>query len=454
MAAAPSSLGSQFREELSCSICLELFTRPKVLPCQHTFCQGCLQDHAGRGGTFQCPNCRQQVRLPPQGVAGLPDNHLVSSLCERLQGQATLSEETREQPQSENRCSAHPSEKLKLYCTQCQKLTEQRDGFLAEAEQQQRTNDKAVQDKRDMVLADVNELFAACDCAEQEMEQERERFLGQGTALTQVVGKYRRKTAPTPVQTQHAVFQPTDTPVVPVLGSMMTTSRVTFGGVGGRPGEFKFPSGVAVSEDGEIFVADNNNKRIQAFTLQGTFVHQFPTVVSGEETMSPQDVAVDWVGNLWVVGNKSSFADHAVCYTKQGKVLRKFGLKYTKFLSGVTVHETKNYIHVTHTTEKHDYGNDCVYVYNEDGQFLFKFGSLSRGSDDGQLMQPTGICTDRAGNIIVADRGNSRVELFDKTGRFLRHIITDMEDPQGVAMGPQGQLVVTYRDANKVAIGP
>ncbi|CAH1249856.1 TRIM3 [Branchiostoma lanceolatum] len=116
MATAPSTLGTRIREELSCSICLELFTRPKVLPCQHTFCQDCLQDHAGRGGTFQCPICRWQVRLPPQGVAGLPDNHLVTSLCERLQNQATLSGETREQPQSGNGCSFHPSEEVKLYC--------------------------------------------------------------------------------------------------------------------------------------------------------------------------------------------------------------------------------------------------------------------------------------------------------------------------------------------------
>ncbi|XP_019622778.1 PREDICTED: tripartite motif-containing protein 2-like [Branchiostoma belcheri] len=126
MAAAPSTLGDQIREELSCSICLELFTRPKVLPCQHTFCQDCLKDLARKKARFQCPNCRRRVKIPAQGVTGLPDNHLVGSLCDRISNQPAVS--TEEQGNSEvdvseeqagNNCDKHPSEKLRVYCKQC-----------------------------------------------------------------------------------------------------------------------------------------------------------------------------------------------------------------------------------------------------------------------------------------------------------------------------------------------
>ncbi|XP_066295127.1 tripartite motif-containing protein 3-like [Branchiostoma lanceolatum] len=642
-----AALGKQIREELSCSICLELFTRPKVLPCQHTFCQDCLQDHAGRGGTFQCPNCRLQVSLPPQGVAGLPDNHLVTSLCATLQQKATLSEETSGLPQEAgSRCNFHPSEKLKLYCKPChlsicelcleaahddhrtttikkaaqemrstvqalinegrnilesycgfirglaeeektlneqiqhtknniiqaynqmvQKLTERKDQLLSEAEQNKGKNLERIENGRDIVLADVSELSAVCDRAEQEMEQGGLGLLSQETALAEVVGKYRGKAAPTPVQTQPAVFQPTDTPV-PVLGhvtvqplrsapipaapaargkghhqgnqeqvapisSVAPTSdaadeigatgvtgchhgnqrqgrhrlqKVTFGGKGSGTGQFNSPSGVTVSDDGEIFVVDAANRRIQVFTLQGTFVRQFPTVVSRGQEMKPQDVALDGEGNLWVVGEKcfafsvqydkqgmvvggTDSADHdfAVKYDKQGRVLRKFDLQKTKcqFDRGVAVDTRRNRILITQTTGDwlnihgevlvfepdgtlvrtvgqlqgmknpvymtvdgegrilvSDCGNHCVYVYSEDGQFLFKFGG--KGSGEGQLYNPHGICTDGAANIIVADSGNSRVEMFDKTGRFLKHIGTDMKAPQTVAMATQGQLVVTF----------
>ncbi|XP_019618786.1 PREDICTED: tripartite motif-containing protein 3-like [Branchiostoma belcheri] len=590
MAAAPSSLGTQIREELSCSICLELFTRPKVLPCQHTFCQDCLQNHASRRLPLQCPNCRRQVRLPRQGVAGLPDNLIVANMCERFQQQATISEETREQPQSGNRCSFHPTEVYRMYCKQCHMpvceeciegvhdghatttikkaaqenrptiqalihegrnilesycsfirglretenilnerkqqtdnaITQACEELLAKVEQNHLENLEKIQTERDRVSGDVNELSAACDRAEQELQQGGVECLSQQTALTEVVGKYRGKAAPTPVQTQPAVFQPTDTPM-PVLGHVTVQSlpsapipaapaargtghhhgnqgqeehqsQVTFGrSWGSGPGQFKYPWGVTVSEEGEIFVADWGNQRIQVFTLQGTFVRQFPTVVSGEEEMRPQDVALDGEGNLWVVGRTES-ADFAVQYNKQGRVLRKFDLQDTQGDRGVAVDTRRNHILITQTTgvrdNKHgevlvfrpngtlvrtvgqqqgmketqyitvdgegnilvsDLCTHCVYVYKEDGQFLFQFGGW--GSGEGQLWNPYGICTDGAGNIIVADAGNSRVEMLDKTGKFLKHIATDMEMPWAVAMATQGQLGTFVRQFPAVMSG-
>ncbi|XP_019628651.1 PREDICTED: tripartite motif-containing protein 2-like [Branchiostoma belcheri] len=604
MAAASSSLGTQFREELSCGICLELFTTPKVLPCQHTFCQDCLEGHAGWEETFQCPNCRWHVILPPEGVAGLPDNHLVTSLCERLQNQATLSEETRE---SGNRCSFHPSEEVKLYCKQCnmpvcnecldeihsnhrtitlkkaseerrapvqalivegrtiletyctslrslrdrekaldekkqeldnsiiqtyeqevQKVTEKKDHLLLQVEEKYKDEKEALQEERDRVLADVNELSAACDRAEHEMEQGGVESLGQEAILTGVVGKYRGKAAPTPAQTQPAVVQPSDTvrtvawlllfaalllyspsywvynatfeqqsvpktvpKTVPRTVPKTVPKTITFGGFG--TGQFNLPSGVAVSDEGEIFVADRLNQRVQVFTLQGEDLdQQFPTVVSGEQKMCPYDVALDGEGNLWVVGDRHS-ADVALQYNKQGRVLKEFNLQETLWDRGVAVDTRRNHILIIQTNGNwsnpqgevqvfrpdgtlvrtvgqqqgmkvpryitvdgegnilvSDWDNDSVYVYNEDGQFLFQFGG--EGSGEGQLKYPRGICTDGEGNIIVADRGNSRVEMFDKTGKFLKHITTDMKKPQAVAMATQGQLVVTDLSENSVHI--
>ncbi|XP_078581816.1 protein meiotic P26-like [Branchiostoma floridae x Branchiostoma japonicum] len=273
---------------------------------------------------------------------------------------------------------------------------------------------------------------------------------------------------------------------------------LTFGGKGSGTGQFMGPLGVTVSDEGEIFVADYMLQRIQVFTLQGTFVRQFPTVVSGEEKISrlPQDVAMDGEGNLWVVGETGpESADFAVQYNKQGRVLRKFDLQKTGFSRGVAVDTRRNHILITQTMQDSskthgevlvfrpdgtlvrtvgqqqgmkgpqyitvdgegnilvsDNVNSCVFVYNEDGQFLLKFGG--EGSDEGKLYKPRGICTDRAGNIIVADRGNNRVEMFDKTGKFLKHITTDMGEPQAVAMATQGQLIVTDYDNDTVSIFP
>ncbi|XP_019623561.1 PREDICTED: tripartite motif-containing protein 3-like [Branchiostoma belcheri] len=273
------------------------------------------------------------------------------------------------------------------------------------------------------------------------------------------------------------------------LGPVQQPQKVTFGVFGSGTGQFQGPLGVTVSEDGEIFVVDFRNERIQVFTLQGTFVRQFPKVLGTEEQeMEPTDVAMDGEGNLWVVGRlvcpRTDYAEFAVQYNKQGSVLRKFELQKSKCIRGIAVDTRRNHILITQTTGDwpnmrgevlvfrpdgtlvrtvgqqqgmknpryitvdgegnilvSDCMKHCVYVYNEDGQFLFQFGG--EGSGEGQLKEPQGICTDKAGNIIVADRENSRVEMFDKTGKFLKHITKDIGAPWAVAMATQGQLVIT-----------
>src|SRR6185437_12894000 len=51
------------------------------------------------------------------------------------------------------------------------------------------------------------------------------------------------------------------------------------------------------------------------------------------------------------------------------------------------------------------------------GKFITKWGSP--GSGDGQFNSPTGIRTDSAGNVYVADFDNNRVQKFDSNGKFI-----------------------------------
>ncbi|XP_041373527.1 uncharacterized protein LOC121386628 [Gigantopelta aegis] len=54
-------------ESISCNICLEVVTDPRGLPCGHTYCLTCLQNHIDANNTddtFVCPNCRDVVGIP------------------------------------------------------------------------------------------------------------------------------------------------------------------------------------------------------------------------------------------------------------------------------------------------------------------------------------------------------------------------------------------------------
>eukprot|EP00058_Branchiostoma_floridae_P002458 XP_002587946.1 hypothetical protein BRAFLDRAFT_87334 [Branchiostoma floridae] len=254
---------------------------------------------------------------------------------------------------------------------------------------------------------------------------------------------------------------------------------ITFGGEGSGPGKFYFPRGVVVSPSNEIFVADGGNRRVQVHSTEGVYLRHFPTVVpgTGDKDMEPHDVCMDGNGTLWVVGSEVT-ADHVVQYSTDGTAMAGFDLKNSYHYRGITVDMRTNHILVSDAdqgavhvfrpdgclvrTVRHpqgemkrprcitvdgegnilvsDWDNHCVYVYDESGKFLFQFGGW--GSGEGQLKWPRGICTDSSGHIIVADFGNKRVQIFTRHGEYVRTVRIEFQ-PEGLAVGPEGQLVVT-----------
>ena len=59
------------REEVTCSVCMQLYTNPKQLPCLHVFCLQCLNNLArtsARYGKIKCPLCQRDVAVPESGT--------------------------------------------------------------------------------------------------------------------------------------------------------------------------------------------------------------------------------------------------------------------------------------------------------------------------------------------------------------------------------------------------
>src|SRR5438876_1583100 len=71
------------------------------------------------------------------------------------------------------------------------------------------------------------------------------------------------------------------------------------GGNGSGRGQFNNPHGIAVDSEGNIFVADTGNGRIEKFSPNGTFVTSIATT-------DPNGVATDRAGNIYVaeIGSK------------------------------------------------------------------------------------------------------------------------------------------------------
>jgi len=61
----------QLEREITCAVCQEHYTEPKILPCLHYYCKQCILRmdlRTGSGQPFSCPECRSEISLPVGGV--------------------------------------------------------------------------------------------------------------------------------------------------------------------------------------------------------------------------------------------------------------------------------------------------------------------------------------------------------------------------------------------------
>mmetsp|Transcript_45497 Transcript_45497/g.74133 ORF Transcript_45497/g.74133 Transcript_45497/m.74133 type:complete len:184 (+) Transcript_45497:392-943(+) len=69
---------------MECSICLQTFSDPRLLPCGHTFFFECLRKVARGKRSVECPQDRRSYRLPDCGVACLPCNFAIRDVIDRI----------------------------------------------------------------------------------------------------------------------------------------------------------------------------------------------------------------------------------------------------------------------------------------------------------------------------------------------------------------------------------
>ncbi len=153
-----------------------------------------------------------------------------------------------------------------------------------------------------------------------------------------------------------------------MVGDLDGNLITSLGKRGVAPGEFQMPGGIAVGENGNIYVADSLNYRVQAFNKDGN--------------------------PLWQYG-KPLPPDKAVTY--QGKD-RKFGLPASIAL------DDSGHLYVVD-------GLNCqITVLNTKGQKIETLGDI--GHDDGFFYYPEGITYAGQGKLALADKFNDRIEVF------------------------------------------
>lgn len=173
--------------------------------------------------------------------------------------------------------------------------------------------------------------------------------------------------APTSITIQgESMFVTTESGVlIADLDGDLQTGYISFGK---EPGQFDRPAGVAVAEDGTLFIADSLNYRVQALSTSGEPLWQYGQPI-------PPGEAIQYSGDD-----------------------RKFGLP-----ASIAI-DANELLYVV------DGLNHQVIVLDRDGEFIETIGDM--GHADGTFYYPDGI--DYAdGRIVVADKFNDRVSVFE-----------------------------------------
>ena len=106
-------------KEITCAICHDHYTEPKVLPCCHYYCKQCLHQltlREGLGKPFFCPECRKDTTLPEGGLDNLPTAFFVNRMKE-VHSKLELAH-----GKVEAKCEMCSEDKAEAFCRQCAKF--------------------------------------------------------------------------------------------------------------------------------------------------------------------------------------------------------------------------------------------------------------------------------------------------------------------------------------------
>jgi peptidylamidoglycolate lyase len=201
-----------------------------------------------------------------------------------------------------------------------------------------------------------------------------------------------------------------------------------------RPGRGFEPGATELLEEPAVLMFDDGTGALLASWGKRTF-------------LVPHGITVDGEGNVWVtdVGLHQVFK-----FTHDGRVLLTLGQARTGGWDATHFNQPTDIAILKDGTfyVSDGYVNSRVARFDRSGRFLSEWGK--KGSAEGQFSNPHGLAFGRDGDVLVADRENSRLQVFDRQGLFKQQWIGAKATGRvfAVTVDPGGAMYVGVRRAD------
>ncbi len=194
------------------------------------------------------------------------------------------------------------------------------------------------------------------------------------------------------------------------------------GGKGEEPGQFTWPSGIALDGESRVYVTDAWSDRVSVFSREGSFLGMFGESGHGPgQFRRPSGITIDGEGNLLVVDTHNHRVQKL---TTGGQYISEWGTRGSGEGEldspwGITT-DLEGFIYVA------DHKNHRIQKFDSDGKFVFALGSYGNGNYE--FDHPSDVAIDPDGDIYVCDWANHRVQAFDSEGNYLTSFIGDAQE--------------------------
>jgi DNA-binding beta-propeller fold protein YncE len=234
---------------------------------------------------------------------------------------------------------------------------------------------------------------------------------------------------------------------------------LAFGSYGSRPGEFINPRAIALSPGGLIYIVDTGNNRIQQFTAEGVFIKSWGGMGSRAGNFrNPNDITFENDTTLWVLdaGNErvQRFRfDKGIENAGELIFIGEFGSSFAE--RGAVF---KDLVSIAWSSDRFGYlyqlsGGCLVQQFESDGRLEKSWSAIAPESG---LCVPGRIEINERGTnryVYVLDTGNSLLVRYNLDGRFLavlRGAERPFSHPLGFAVSDDGERFLVADTKNNV----